>query len=1148
MERKRNARYVMKPEHFEIIKKELKSRWLITKELYALLHSVRRLKVPLQKEFIDKPRSGQWFMYDASMRTSIRKDGYEYIRSINSSGQKVFKERHISFSLDSKDVISCYYSTRQDRPSFTRSIYWLSTTEFEGWDEVKATLPPPIDLDVRDDGCKGMIFVHYLDDPSVKIPPELYIDTKISLPVSEKLVDDKKSSSSSSSSSAVEATTSSTSVPTADLSFQSSSSLLPSVSPGGTSSKTLRRKKSSLSNSALVSSSASPTPTTPSSSSSTAIWSSASVLTSSSIGTGTDISTTCIVNPSSSSSNASAAASNSASGSATPTKRLLKRPAFTLKLRIGPPSVSSPATPISPSPLQMSALSLQDPHSPVILPSTPIPHTSTSLYGAHAPLLSSSAHRSGGGRGGNSGRHISTRGTEIAPIPLSQFQDSVTSVPMPDPEPPPLELGSRRSVASARLSQYSIENDDSLLMRQNQTSPSSLPLINVIPMPIHGLIDNNEGDEEESDDTMGGVKKQRRREFDNDYTSGKGRIDQHHHLQQQHQQQQQHQHQHQRHHHQQQRAPESLFDDDDEQMSLSTVQTMISKTVLSSLHANPHQRKEMETDESQLFSNPFHISTNASNSSSFGVHVPHDTQPDFDPTLLLDKYTDSSSSGEDSDDNSDDDFADVEEDEDDEYEYEEFGFGMEDDLTAREIETVSTHPRGLLSLESATDKLLTRVVQQLARYAALPEQGSDDQQRQQQQEQQKQQNRSTTHSIDSQTTGIVIPISSSSLPNGTTALVKSSTISSASPPPPGPRQQQSLSSLTFPYPSLSPSSSSSPSSAFSRLQPSLMRGGGGGGGGDGLDSMTRPLRHPRSLSEADRTVLVESFSSLSMREKITVARALAGLNEPKDSTTSSSSIPLSHGVINSSTTMLSIPTIYSADVSSLSTSTTALTSSRVDDGFGSQHIAQAILAMNPEELVALDAEARLVQSNVRAWLVRRNYNHLKQAARTLQIALRRRKRENVKKTHQSHQPVSSSAVSSSSSTLIPLSTESSQLTLGVCNSLDEQKGGENGNDDDVLRLQLDFVNTSSSTTKNKNSSSSSNSSSWDMSLNQPSSTLTTNTSTVSSTLTTNKLLMTSSMDTLVTTDIDSLRRQAEAATIIARALQRYRGELTLAKE
>jgi hypothetical protein len=313
-----------------------------------------------------------------------------------------------------------------------------------------------------------------------------------------------------------------------------------------------------------------------------------------------------------------------------------------------------------------------------------------------------------------------------------------------------------------------------------------------------------------------------------------------------------------------------------------------------------------------------------------------------------------------------------------------------------------------------------------------------------------------------------------------------------------------------------------------------MREGGGVGGG--LDSMTRPLRHPRSLSEADRTVLVESFSSLSMREKITVARALAGLNESIDSTTSSISIPLSHGVINSSTTMLPIPNISSADVSSLSTS--SLTSSRVDDGFGSQHIAQAILAMNPEELVALDAEARLVQSNVRAWLVRRNYNHLKQAARTLQIALRRRKRENVKKTNESHQHVSSS----SSSTLISLSTESSQLTLGVRNSLDEQRGGEN--DDDVLRLQLDFLNTSSSTSKNKNSSN--NSSSWDMSVNQPSSTLTTNTSTVSSL--TNKMLKTSSMDTLITTDIDSLRRQAEAATIIARALQRYRGESTLAKE
>jgi hypothetical protein len=49
--------------------------------------------------------------------------------------------------------------------------------------------------------------------------------------------------------------------------------------------------------------------------------------------------------------------------------------------------------------------------------------------------------------------------------------------------------------------------------------------------------------------------------------------------------------------------------------------------------------------------------------------------------------------------------------------------------------------------------------------------------------------------------------------------------------------------------------------------------------------------------------------------------------------------------------------------------------------------------MNPEELLALDNEARLVQSNVRAWLVRRNYNLLKQAAKTLQVALRNKKKK-----------------------------------------------------------------------------------------------------------------------------------------------------------
>ena len=44
--------------------------------------------------------------------------------------------------------------------------------------------------------------------------------------------------------------------------------------------------------------------------------------------------------------------------------------------------------------------------------------------------------------------------------------------------------------------------------------------------------------------------------------------------------------------------------------------------------------------------------------------------------------------------------------------------------------------------------------------------------------------------------------------------------------------------------------------------------------------------------------------------------------------------------------------------------------------------------MGPQELSAVENEVKLIQSNVRTWLLRKNYTNLRDAARTLQLAWR----------------------------------------------------------------------------------------------------------------------------------------------------------------
>ena len=57
-----------------------------------------------------------------------------------------------------------------------------------------------------------------------------------------------------------------------------------------------------------------------------------------------------------------------------------------------------------------------------------------------------------------------------------------------------------------------------------------------------------------------------------------------------------------------------------------------------------------------------------------------------------------------------------------------------------------------------------------------------------------------------------------------------------------------------------------------------------------------------------------------------------------------------------------------------------------------ESLSVAISLMGPNELVKLEDEVRLIQNNVRGWLLRKNYTNLREAAKALQSAWREKKR------------------------------------------------------------------------------------------------------------------------------------------------------------
>ena len=585
---------------------------------------------------------------------------------------------------------------------------------------------------------------------------------------------------------------------------------------------------------------------------------------------------------------------------------------------------------------------------------------------------------------------------------------------------------------------------------------------------------------------------------------------------------------------------------------------------------------------------------------------------------------------------------------------------------------------GLAGLESATDKLLTRVVQQLARYAALPDEGGEggddgfvD----------KTANKPinpvfplpsfSSSALSSSSSaaaagegrgvrdegigGIVPPVSLQVSSSSSSSLINSAVFPSSStsfPPPIPPSSLTPSSSISAFSPRLQQhqhllSSSAQPSTQHSAIE--VDNSSSSSSSSNSLStinmataSMTNTLassavissksvgnsassainarssfvrHHPRSLSEADRSVLVESFSSLSMREKITVARALAGL----ELTEQSSSVIVADGrassthLLPSSTSsegaslanvndVVSIPhSLLPLRPPSLPTSSTSsvilpppgasLSSSsspsafRIDaaDGIGSHHIAQAISEMNPEELLALDNEARLVQSNVRAWLVRRNYNLLKQAAKTLQVALRKKKKKFASKlaleTRTSIASIPYKDINNSSGEKregggeIKTSDSSTSTTKMVLSMVELEKqqqqhqssmlhamgtmvtasvGGDIKNEvNDSQTVPLyDHHHQLVAAAEEKEEHLITGSSSGISGVNPTRVNISPTKLKKSSTVIKNKasMMMTTSLslyreaaESTFNTEIDMVRKEAEAASIIARALQRYRG-------
>lgn len=178
----------------------LASRWLQTAELYRFLHSFRRFGIPVLDAALQRPASGTWALYAPGVK--VRADGYDYAKRQDANNYTIVKEGHVTLHINGIPTIACYYATREDRPSFSRRIYWLVEREFTAAPPMPAhvadahvlrpthpvsldrylpsvvPLPPP-DGTAIDPAVRGVILAHYVDSEDTVTPHAVALNASV---------------------------------------------------------------------------------------------------------------------------------------------------------------------------------------------------------------------------------------------------------------------------------------------------------------------------------------------------------------------------------------------------------------------------------------------------------------------------------------------------------------------------------------------------------------------------------------------------------------------------------------------------------------------------------------------------------------------------------------------------------------------------------------------------------------------------------------------------------------------------------------------------------------------------------------------------------------------------------------------------------
>jgi hypothetical protein len=130
-----------------------------------------------------------------------------------------------------------------------------------------------------------------------------------------------------------------------------------------------------------------------------------------------------------------------------------------------------------------------------------------------------------------------------------------------------------------------------------------------------------------------------------------------------------------------------------------------------------------------------------------------------------------------------------------------------------------------------------------------------------------------------------------------------------------------------------------------------------------------------SSSGGGVNLLQVALSSLSLTDKVALSRSLQSIQAPSAAGTGGARSPRADSA-------QAAPSAAQDDLDSI------LESQSVWSESDKESLDVAMSLMGPQELARVEEEVKLIQNNVRAWLLRKNYTNLREAARVLQNAWR----------------------------------------------------------------------------------------------------------------------------------------------------------------